>query len=76
MLAVTGAITRIARLVPPSVIMGVQLGVGVQLVLLGLSHMQQEPLFGGAALALLLLLFLTPFRHLGLRNEARGQIEK
>ena len=64
-LAVTGAITRIARLVPPSVIMGVQLGVGVQLVLLGLSHMQQEPLFGGAALALLLLLFLTPFRHLG-----------
>jgi SulP family sulfate permease len=64
-LAVTGIITRIARLVPPSVIMGVQLGVGAQLALLGLKHMQQEPLFGGAALALLLLLFLTPFRHLG-----------
>ena len=64
-LAVTGAITRIARLVPPSVIMGVQLGVGAQLALLGLSHVQQEPLFGGAALALLLLLFLTSYRHLG-----------
>ncbi len=64
-LAVTGIITRIARLVPNSVIMGVQLGVGAQLALLGFQHVSDEPLFGGAALALLLLLFLTPYRHLG-----------
>ncbi|MEQ9171876.1 MAG: putative sulfate/molybdate transporter [Rhodospirillales bacterium] len=64
-LAVTGIITRIARLVPGSVIMGVQLGVGAQLALLGFRHMWDDPLFGGAALALLLLLFLTPYRHLG-----------
>ncbi|MEP2812591.1 MAG: putative sulfate/molybdate transporter [Alphaproteobacteria bacterium] len=64
-LAATGIITRIARLVPNSVIMGVQLGVGAQLALLGFQHVADEPLFGGAALALLLLLFLTPYRHLG-----------
>ena len=64
-LALTGIITRIARLVPNSVIMGVQLGVGAQLALLGFQHVWEEPLFGGAALALLLLLFLTPYRHLG-----------
>ncbi|MEQ8229470.1 MAG: putative sulfate/molybdate transporter [Rhodospirillales bacterium] len=64
-LALTGIITRIARLVPPSVIMGVQLGVGAQLALLGLQHMEAEPLFGLAALGLLVLLFFTAFRHLG-----------
>ena len=64
-LALSGIITRIARLVPNSVIMGVQLGVGAQLALLGIEHMQGEPLFGFAALALLLLLFATPCRHLG-----------
>ena len=64
-LALSGLATRIARLVPMSVIMGIQFGVGAQLALLGGRHIFSQPLFGGAALALLLLLIFTPYRHLG-----------
>ncbi len=64
-LALSGVVSRIARLVPMSVIMGIQFGVGAQLALLGGQLVFDQPLFGGAALALLLLLFLTPYRHLG-----------
>jgi len=63
-LAVAGVVGRIASLVPGSVVMGVQLGVGAQLALLGLRHVAAEPRYGIAALVVLAALHFTRFRNL------------
>ncbi|MEX0695130.1 MAG: putative sulfate/molybdate transporter [Rhodospirillales bacterium] len=61
-LAATGVVDRIARMVPGTVIAGVQLGVGAELALIGFRHLQSAPVIGVAALALLAGLFFTRFR--------------
>ncbi|WP_205520948.1 molybdate transporter family protein [Propylenella binzhouense] len=54
LLGATGTIGRIARLIPQSVTTGLQLGLGLSMVLLGAGFMADEPWIGAAALALLL----------------------
>ena len=61
-LAVTRIIDLIARAVPQSVIMGIQVGVGAQLALMGLELVGTSPLFGLAALLLIASLYPTRFR--------------
>jgi MFS superfamily sulfate permease-like transporter len=60
LLAVTGAIARFARLVPQSVITGLQLGLGITLALLSLELMAGLPWLGLATAGLLLLLLRVP----------------
>jgi len=61
-LAGAGIIDRIARMIPGTVIAGVQLGVGAQLAMIGLTHIYDAPAFGLGALAILLAMFFTRFR--------------
>ncbi len=62
-LAFAGVIGRLARMVPNSVIMGIQLGVGAQLTIIGVQHVAAEPIYGVAALALLGALFFTSYKN-------------
>jgi MFS superfamily sulfate permease-like transporter len=59
-LAVTGAIGRFARLVPQSVVTGLQLGLGITLALLSLELMAELPWLGVVTVGLLLLLLRVP----------------
>jgi MFS superfamily sulfate permease-like transporter len=59
-LGLTGWITRVARLVPQSVVAGLQLGLGVALALASLELMASGPVIGIVTLAVLLGLLLAP----------------
>jgi MFS superfamily sulfate permease-like transporter len=54
LLAVTGSIGWLARLIPQSVAAGLQLGLGVSMAVLGATMMTETPLIAGVALAVLL----------------------
>lgn len=56
LVGVTGLVTRLARLVPPSVTAGVQLGLGLSLAVLGIRLIEDEPWLGGVTGAVMLLL--------------------
>jgi MFS superfamily sulfate permease-like transporter len=59
-LGVTGWIARLARLIPQSVAAGLQLGLGLLMVRLGIKLMLETPLIGFAALAALVALTRVP----------------
>lgn len=59
-LGATGAINRLARVIPASVIAGLQLGLGLGFAWLGLELMLGEPWLGLGILALLLALSMLP----------------
>ena len=59
-LAVSGAIGRFARVVPPSVVTGLQLGLGITLALMSLELMAELPWLGIVTVSLLLLLLRVP----------------
>lgn len=59
-LGVTGWIAHLARIVPQSVLTGLQLGLGLALALVSLDLMATAPLLGAVVLALLLGLLLRP----------------
>jgi MFS superfamily sulfate permease-like transporter len=59
-LVVTGAIARFGRLVPQSVVTGLQLGLGITLALLSLELMAELPWLGVVTAFLLLLLLRVP----------------
>jgi MFS superfamily sulfate permease-like transporter len=59
-LGLTGGITRLARIVPQSVLAGLQLGLGLALALVSLDLMATAPLLAAVTLALLLGLLLAP----------------
>jgi MFS superfamily sulfate permease-like transporter len=59
-LGATGAIARVARLIPRSVTAGLQLGLGLSMGLLGLKLAWETPWLGVLALALLVLLMRLP----------------
>jgi MFS superfamily sulfate permease-like transporter len=59
-LAVTGAIGRFARIVPQSVVTGLQLGLGITLALMSLELMAGLPWLGITTIGLLLLLLRVP----------------
>lgn len=61
-LAVSGLTGRIARMVPGTVIAGIQLGVGAHLAMIGFDHIVGDPSFGVAALAMLGVLYFTRWR--------------
>ena len=61
MLGVTGWIDRLLRLVPQSVISGLQLGLGLMLALVALELMAAQPVLGALALLALLGLIRTGF---------------
>jgi MFS superfamily sulfate permease-like transporter len=60
LLAGTGGIDRLGRLLPQSVLAGLQLGLGVALALVGLTLMAAAPWLGAATLVLLLVLLGFP----------------
>jgi MFS superfamily sulfate permease-like transporter len=60
LLGLTGWITRLARIVPQSVLAGLQLGLGLALALLALDLMATAPLLATLTLCLLLGLLLVP----------------
>ena len=60
MLAVTGAIGRFARIVPQSVVTGLQLGLGITLALMSLELMAGLPWLGITTIGVLLLLLRVP----------------
>ena len=60
MLGATGAIAWFARLVPQSVVTGLQLGLGITLALLSLELMAGLPWLGLVTIALLLLMLRVP----------------
>lgn len=59
LMAVTGVAARLARLVPQSVLAGLQLGLGLALALLALDLMRSAPVFSVACLVTLGALFLS-----------------
>jgi MFS superfamily sulfate permease-like transporter len=59
-LAVTGAIGRFARIVPQSVVTGLQLGLGITLALMSLELMAGLPWLGITTIVVLLLLLRVP----------------
>ena len=59
-LAATGSIGWLARVIPQSVSAGLQLGLGISMGLLGLELMWRTPWLGIGALALLVALMLLP----------------
>ena len=59
-LGLTGWITRLARLVPQSVLAGLQLGLGLALALVSLDLMTSAPVIAIVTMALLLGLLLVP----------------
>ena len=60
MLAVTGAIGRFARIVPQSVVTGLQLGLGITLALLSLELIAGLPWLGLTTIGVFLLLLRVP----------------
>lgn len=60
LLGCTGWITRLARLVPQSVLAGLQLGLGLALALVALELMASAPLIAAVTLAVLLGLLFVP----------------
>lgn len=61
-LGATGWITRLARVVPQSVLAGLQLGLGLALALVSLDLIATAPLLGGTVLCVLVvLLFMTDY---------------
>ncbi len=60
LLGLTGGITRLARIVPQSVLAGLQLGLGLALARVSLDLMATAPLLAAVTLALLLGLLLAP----------------
>lgn len=60
-LGTTGAIGRFARLIPQSVSVGLQLGLGLLMAVLGLKLVLETPLIGFASLALLFILLRVPY---------------
>jgi MFS superfamily sulfate permease-like transporter len=60
LLAVTGAMSRIARLIPKSVTAGLQLGLGLSMGLLGLELVSETFWLGALALVLVILLMRLP----------------
>ena len=60
-LGATGAIGRFARLIPQSVSVGLQLGLGLLMGVLGLKLILATPLIGCGSLALLFLLLRIPY---------------
>lgn len=65
LLTLTGVIGRLARLVPETVMFGIQLGVGLHLALAGSRLVVDDPWPGVAVLVFLLLLQLSRWRLLG-----------
>ncbi|HOP15761.1 MAG: putative sulfate/molybdate transporter [Gammaproteobacteria bacterium] len=63
-LAAVGAVGRLGRHIPQTVLSGIQLGVGLYLAWFGIKLVIAEPLIGGIAIAALLLLQGTRFRPL------------
>lgn len=63
-LALTGLIGRVARWLPQSVLVGIQLGIGGHLVLVGLGMVSQSMWLGGIALVVLAVLIQTPMKPL------------
>jgi len=61
-LALFGLVGRLGRLIPETVMNGVQLGVGLYLALAGIELVAGEPWLGIAALAALLLMQFSPLR--------------
>src|SRR5438094_2501598 len=61
LLGATGAIGRFARLIPQSVSVGLQLGLGLLMGVLGLKLILETPLTGFGSLALLFLLVRVPY---------------
>ena len=59
-LGLTGWITRLARMVPQSVLAGLQLGLGLALAVVALELMASAPLIAIATLGILVGLFLVP----------------
>src|SRR5918996_1461213 len=59
-LAATGAIGRFARVIPPSVVTGLQLGLGITLALLSLELMAGQSWLGALSAGVLLLLLRVP----------------
>ncbi len=59
-LGITGAITRLARLVPQSVATGLQFGLGLLMGVLGVKLILQTPWVGFAALAMLAVMTRVP----------------
>jgi MFS superfamily sulfate permease-like transporter len=59
-LGATGAIGRLARLIPQSVTVGLQLGLGLSMAALGLGLVLETPWLGLGSLVLLLLLVRRP----------------
>jgi predicted benzoate:H+ symporter BenE len=59
-LGATGAIARFARIVPQSVVTGLQLGLGITLALMSLELMAEAPWLGTLTIGLLLLLLRVP----------------
>jgi xanthine/uracil/vitamin C permease (AzgA family) len=64
LLAVSGSITALARWVPQPVLSGVQLGIGLHLILAGVRLVSSGWVVGAASLAALLTLQLTRFKPL------------
>lgn len=60
--AAFGVVGRLGRHIPPTVLTGIQLGVGLYLIWAGIKLGMQEPLVGLAALTGLMLLQRTHFR--------------
>src|SRR3954464_4785737 len=60
-LGLTGAITRVARIIPQSGSTGLQLGLGMLMAVLGLGLVLESPWLGIGALALLLILMRIPY---------------
>jgi MFS superfamily sulfate permease-like transporter len=60
-LGATGAIGRVARLIPQSVSTGLQLGLGLLMAVLGLKLMLETPWLGVGSLALLFVLLRIPY---------------
>jgi SulP family sulfate permease len=66
-LGLTGAVGRLARVIPQPVLMGIQLGVGLYLAWAGARLVIEDPVVGGVAVAALLLLqrtFIKPLAAL------------
>jgi MFS superfamily sulfate permease-like transporter len=61
LLGVTGAISRFARLIPQSVSVGLQLGLGLLMGILGFKLILETPWIGFGSLALLFLLLRIPY---------------
>lgn len=62
LLTLTGLVSRIGKMIPQSVLTGIQLGIGLILAWAGARLILQEPMIGLMSLVLLLLLLPTRFK--------------